>query len=238
VSKRAWIIFIVIIVGLLSALVIWSHNSSPSLNVGSVDVNTIQSASKTNGNIADHVFGKADSKVILTEYGDYQCPGCGSADPGVEKIINEYQDYIGFIFRNYPLTSIHQNALAAAGAAEATGLQGKYWEIHKLLYERQSDWEYTSDADRTAKFVSYATELGLDATKFKSDLSSDSVAQKIKFDQALGNKVGVKSTPTFYINSTIQPESTLQDLQQSKGDKLRDAIDAALVKAGVTPPKR
>ncbi len=237
-SKKAWIIFIVIIVGLLSALVVWSRNSTPSLNVSNIDVNAIQPASASNGNIADHVFDKPDSKVIFMEYGDYQCPGCGSANPGVEKVMTEYKNYISYVFRNYPLTSIHQNALAAAGAAEAAGLQGKYWEMHKLLYERQSDWEYTAGTDRTAKFVSYATELGLNGTKFESDLSSDSIAQKIKFDQALGNKAGVNATPTFYINGTILPETVLQDVQQGNGDKLRDAIDAALTKAGITPPKR
>jgi protein-disulfide isomerase len=88
VSKKAWIIFVVAILGLLVGLVIWSRSNSTKIDTSSIDANSIQAASKQNGNIAEHVFGKADSKVVLVEYGDFQCPGCGSAEPGVEKVIN------------------------------------------------------------------------------------------------------------------------------------------------------
>jgi len=238
VSKKAWIIFVVAILGLLVGLVIWSRSSSTKINTSSVDANSIQVASKQNGNIAEHVFGKADSKVVLVEYGDFQCPGCGSAEPGVEKVINEYESYSAFVFRNFPLTSSHQNALAAAGAVEAAGLQNKYWEMHNLIYTKQNDWNTLSVDVRTTTFVDYASQLGLDTTKFKTDMSSGAVSQKISFDQSIGYKVGVNSTPTFVLNGTVLPETILKDIQTGTGNQLRDALDAQLKQAGVTPPTR
>jgi len=238
VSKKAWIIFVVVILGLLVGLVIWSRSNSTKIDTSSVDANSIQVASKQNGNIAEHVFGKADSKVILVEYGDFQCPGCGSAEPGVEKVINEYKDYSAFVFRNFPLTSAHQNALAAAGAVEAAGLQNKYWEMHNLIYSKQNDWNTLSVDQRTSTFVDYASQLGLDTTKFKTDMSSDAISKKISFDQAIGYKVGVNSTPTFVLNGTVLPETILKDIQTGTGNQLRDALDAQLKQAGVTPPTR
>ncbi len=237
-SKKAWIIFVVAIFGLLAGLVIWSRSNSTTINISGINTNAIQAASKQNGNIADHVFGKADSKVVLIEYGDFQCPGCGSAEPGVEKIINEYKDYSAFVFRNFPLTSIHQNALASASAVEAAGLQNKYWEMHNLIYSKQNDWNTLSTDQRTTTFTSYATQLGLDATKFTADMASSSVSQKISFDQAIGYKVGVNSTPTFFLNGVKLPDSVIQDLQTGTGNQLRDALDAQLKQAGVTPPTR
>ncbi len=237
-SKKAWIIFIVAIFGLLTALVIWSRSNSTTINISGINTNTIQAASKQNGNIADHVYGKADSKVVLIEYGDFQCPGCGAAEPGVEKIMNEYKNYSAYIFRNFPLTSIHQNALAAASAVEAAGLQNKYWEMHSLVYKNQNDWNTLSTDARTTTFVNYASQLGLDTTKFKTDMSSSAVAQKISFDQAIGYKVGVDSTPSYFLDGVKLSNSIIEDLQTGTGNQLRDALDAQLKQAGITPPTR
>ena len=237
-SKKAWIIFVIAIFGLLAALVIWSRSSSTKIDTSSIDTNLIQPASKQSGNIADHVFGKADSKVVLIEYGDFQCPGCGSAEPGVEKVTNDYKDYVAFVFRNFPLTSVHQNALAAASAVEAAGLQGKYWEMHNLVYTNQNDWNTLSTDQRTAKFTDYASQLSLDTTKFKTDMASSAVSQKISFDQAIGYKVGVDSTPTFTLNGVKVSSAVIEDLQTGNGNQLRDALDAQLKQAGVTPPTR
>ncbi len=237
-SKKAWIIFVVAIFGLLAGLVIWSRSNSTKVDTSNIDANSIQAASKSNGNIADHVFGKADSKVVLIEYGDFQCPGCGSAEPGVEKVINDYKSYSAFVFRNFPLTSIHQNALSAASAVEAAGLQNKYWEMHNLVYSKQNDWNTLSVDQRTTTFTSYAAQLGLDTTKFKTDMASDAVAQKISFDQAIGYKVGVDSTPSFFLNGVKLSNSIIEDLQTANGNQLRDALDTQLKQAGVTPPTR
>lgn len=230
-SKKTWIIFVVVVIGLLTALVISSRNASPQIDVSSINENSIQPALKVNGNIADHVFGKADSKVLLVEYGDFQCPGCGSAYPRIKAITESYQDQLGFVFRNFPLTSIHPNAMAAAAAAEAAGLQGKYWEMHDSIYQNQSEWENLAGTDRTNMFVSYAKTLGLDEAKFKTDIASDSINQKISFDEAIAQKINVDATPTFYLNGVKLTSDVWGD-----DAKLKSAIDNELTKAGITPP--
>jgi len=228
VSRKSWIIFVVAVVGLLVSLVVWSKNNSTTIDVGGINLYEEQLASPENGNIADHVFGKADSKVVLIEYGDYQCPGCASINPAIEKMIEEYKDKIKFIFRNFPLTSSHPNAKAAAGVAEAAGLQGNFWEMHTKLYANQSAWSNASGQERTDVFSGYANSLNLELSKFLSDLSSSEVSQKISFDQTLGKESGVDATPTFFINGSVVDGSVLQDAQQAEGALFRKALDDAL----------
>jgi protein-disulfide isomerase len=198
VSKKAWIIFGVIVVAFLGGLIYFS--SKNKIDVSNVNTNAISTANPNNGNIADHVFGKADSKVILVEYGDYQCPGCGSAYPLVKKLTEKYKGQLAFVFRNFPIASKHPNARAAASAAEAAGLQGKFWEMHDLLYDNQASWENLNSTDRGPFFVDYAKQLGLDEAKFKKDMESANVSQKINYDQAVGKEAGADATPTFILN--------------------------------------
>lgn len=230
-SKRTWIIFTVIVVGLLTALVISSRNANPQVDVSKVDENAIQTASKTNGNIADHVFGVANSKVILIEYGDFQCPGCGGAYPRVKTLSEAYKGQISFVFRNFPLTTIHPNARAAAGAAEAAGLNEKYWEMHNILYENQAAWENLTGDNRTNAFTGYATTIGIDKNKFLSSLDDASINQKISYDQAIAKKINVDSTPTFYLDGVKLDSSIWSDEA-----KFAAAINAELTKAGIAPP--
>ena len=138
-DKFRWIIFAAIIVLVLGGLIVYSRMNSTSVDVSNVDATAIIGPSEQNGNIGDHVYNDTESSVILVEYGDFQCPGCGSAHPYVKTLLEEYGDRISFVFRNFPLTSIHPNARAAAAAAEAAGLQGKYWEMHDVIFENQSE---------------------------------------------------------------------------------------------------
>jgi protein-disulfide isomerase len=216
VSKKAWIIFASACVLLLVGLVYIS--SKDKVNVDGIDANKIQSASVQSGNIADQVFGKKDSKVVFVEYGDFQCPGCGKAHPTIQAVTEKYKDQVAFVFRNFPLTGIHPNAKAAAAAAEAAGLQGKYWDMHNKLYENQSAWESLDSSERTDFFAGYAKELGLDVTTFKSDMASQKVNQKINFDLAVGKKIGVSSTPTLYLNGKAVDQDTWS--VQAKLDQL------------------
>jgi len=197
-SKRAWIIFVVIVIILLGGLVVLSNQNK--IDVSKIDPLTIQPARPASGNIADHVFGKADSKVVLIEYGDYQCPGCGSVYPTLKTLSEKYQQQIAFVFRNFPLTTLHPNALAAAATAEAAGLQGKFWQMHNQLYETQSSWEGASIDERTATFKDYASQLGLNLDTYNKDLAGNAINQKISFDQALGKKVGITGTPSIYLD--------------------------------------
>ena len=235
-SKKAWIIFAVVVIGLLTALVISSRNAKPSTDVSNVNQDQILAASPASGNIADQVFGNKESKVILVEYGDFQCPACESAHPNIKAITEQYSNEIAFVFRNFPLSTIHPNARASAGVAEAAGLQGKYWEMHNYLYENQDAWSSLTGAERTDAFVGYATLLELDIAQFKTDLASEAVGQKISFDQAIGKKLNVDSTPTFYLNGVKIEGEVVSDVQNGTGDKLRTLINDALKKAGVTLP--
>lgn len=226
-NKKTWIIFAVICVAVLGGLVIFSRKDS--VNVSDVDQAKQQTASVANGNIADHVFGKSDSKVTLIEYGDFQCPFCGDAHPQVKSVTEAYKDKIAFIFRNYPLPSMHPNAKAAAAAVEAAGLQGKYWEMNNKIYETQNDWNNLSTDKRTDIFVSFAKAVGVkDGEKFKTDMSGQDVNKKINFDLALGNKAKVTGTPSFYLNGTKVTDEVSSSIINGDGSKLREALDNLL----------
>lgn len=229
-SRLAWIIFIAVIVVIFGGLVIYSHNSNPSIDVSKIDTNNIIAASKQNGNIADHVYGNASSKVIFIEYGDFQCPSCGAAYPQIKTATEAYKDKVAFIFRNFPLTTIHPNARAAAGVAEAAGLQGKYWEMHNMLYQTQSDWERLTGDQRTNVYVGYASQLGLDTAKFKTDLGSNAVNDKISFDQAIGKKLNVDATPTFYLDGQKLSDTDSGQIVQGSTTVLTGLFDKALTK--------
>lgn len=229
-NKTAWIIFTVFTVGVLGLLIIFSKNSQ--LDVSAVDVSAIQVANSQDGNIADHVLGKSDGKVTLIEYGDFQCPPCGSAAPRIKIITEQYKNQLRFVFRNFPITTAHANAKAAAGTAEAAGLQGKYWEMHDKIYAAQVDWSNLTGTDRTNFFENYAKDLNLDITKFNLDIASTSVGDKINYDSALGKKAEVNATPTFFLNGVRLDPSVWGD-----NTKLKDAINAELTKAGIALPK-
>jgi protein-disulfide isomerase len=222
VSKKAWIIFVVICVVVLGGLIFLSRKDQ--VNVSSVDQSKIATPSSANGKIADHTFGNQTGKTILIEYGDFQCPACGSAYPIIKNITEQFKDKLTFIFRNNPLTSIHPNARAGAAAAEAAGLQDKYWEMHDLLYEKQNEWSSSTTDQRTSLFVSYAKLVGVkDVDKFKSDMDSKKVNDKINFDLALGKKIPVEGTPTIMLNG----QKIESDVWGDK-DKFRTAVEDAL----------
>lgn len=214
-NKRTWIIFIVICLAVVGTLIAISRGQTAK--VDNVDTKKVLSASTESGNIGDQVFGKKDSKVILVEYGDFQCPGCGKAFPILKELSHEYEDKIAFVFRNFPLTNIHPNAKAAAAAAEAAGLQGKYWEMHDKLYEAQNSWSNLGISERTETFINYAKVVGVkDTEKFKKDMSAEGVTKKISFDMALGKKDGAEATPTILLNDKKIDGDTWGDKEKFK----------------------
>lgn len=228
-SKKTWIIFAAVCVALLAGLVYLS--SKDKVDLSNVDTNAVQPASVQSGNIGDHVFGKADSKVLLVAYEDFQCPGCASTHPDVKRITEKYKDQIGFVFRNFPLASIHPNARAAAAAAEAAGLQGKYWEMHNVIFENQTSWKDLGVSERTDFFAGLARELKLNEDQFKTDMASTGINQKITYDQAIGKKIGINSTPSFFINGKAVEQDTWGD-----GTKFEEALVAAMNENGITVP--
>lgn len=228
-SKKAWIIFAAVCLLLLGSVIAVSN--SKKADVGNIDTNKIQTASEQSGNIGDHVFGTRDSKVIFTEYGDFQCPGCGGMHPTVKALTEKYEGQVTFVFRNFPLTQIHPNALVAAAAAESAGLQGKYWEMHNKLFESQDAWKNVSVKDRVTTFTNYAKDLGLDVEKFKADIVSENVSKKVSYDLALGKKIKVNSTPTFVLNG-----KTLTNDVWGDPKKLEAAITDELKKNNIPLP--
>lgn len=227
-SKLSWIIFSAIVVLVLGGLIVYSQANRQSIDVADVDANSILVASEASGNIGDRVLGNAESDVVLYEYGDFQCPGCAAAAPNVKALMEEYGDRIALVYRNFPLTSIHPNARAAAAAAEAAGQQGKFWEMHDLLYENQTVWQAQDTNQRTSTFRSYADQLELDGEQFDTDFASTAINSKISFDQALGTKVGADSTPSFYFNGEPLSQEAASGLLQGNLDPMRALIDAEL----------
>lgn len=144
-----------------------------------------------------HRRGSSSASVVLVEFGDYQCPACAAAHPVTKKLLEEYDDKVQLVFRHFPLQQ-HANAQIAAEAAEASGAQGKYWEMHDLLYEHQNDWAETEDPVPT--FVGYAEQLAIDSKRFEAELKDGKYTAIVKKDEAAGDGLGVNSTPTFYVN--------------------------------------
>jgi protein-disulfide isomerase len=169
-----------------------------------------------------HAAGSETAPVVLEEFGDFQCPPCGQIFPEVEKIRQDYGERLRFIFRENPLTRFHPHALLAAHAAEAAGLQGKFWEMQRALYENQRTWSTAQDP--TATFESYAQQAGLDVDRYRRDVGSNETDARVVADRERGESLGVESTPTFFVNGRkIPPDETTP-----KG--LREEIDRVLNK--------
>jgi protein-disulfide isomerase len=160
----------------------------------------------------DHVFGNPAAKVTLVEFGDFQCPACGAYEPIVEQVLKDNQNDVKFVFRHFPLMQIHQNALLAAKATEAAGLQGKFWEMHHMLYAKQKEWSEGLNA--RDYILQYARSLKLDIPRFTNDLSSKAVEEKILAEYKEGARLDVQGTPTFFLNGKkLENPRSLEEFQ-------------------------
>ena len=146
----------------------------------------------------DHVRGAKDGKVTLVEFGDFQCPACGAFEPVVRQVLADNKDTLKIVYKHFPLTQIHRNALPAAKATEAASLQGKFWEMHDILYDKQEEW--SGALNSRDYFLTYATTIGLDTKKFLADYDNPSVEEKILAEFREGVKLGIQGTPTFFVN--------------------------------------
>ena len=143
--------------------------------------------------VGDHIQGNKNAIIELVEYGDYQCPHCGRAFPIVKRLQEKLGSKIKFAFRNFPLAKIHPDATMAAVATEAAALQGKYWEMHDMIFENQSQ------LDRAA-LLQYALTLELNGGQFKADIERPELTERVEADFESGMRSGVNATPTFFIN--------------------------------------
>lgn len=146
----------------------------------------------------DNVKGPENAQITLLEYGDFQCPACASYSTLIAQITEEFSEDLKLVFRHYPLRSIHRHAQIASQAAEAAARQGKFWEYHDVLFEKQSEWVNTRDP--RSLFREYAEGLGLNTSEFENYMNSAEAQAKVDADYDSGTKAGVTQTPTFYIN--------------------------------------
>jgi protein-disulfide isomerase len=153
-----------------------------------------------------HMAGNKNAKVTIVEFGDYQCPACFYAHSIVKEVLNAYKDNnnVNFVFRNFPLSQ-HQNAMIAAEAAESAAAQGKFWEMHNMLYDNQNEWAESSKPIEF--FVRYAQSLGLDIAAFKIALEKHTYLSQVQSDESDGVSLGINSTPTFFVNSEALPST-------------------------------
>ncbi len=137
-------------------------------------------------------------QVSLIEFSDFQCPACKAYHPLVKQLLDKFPTQLELVYRQYPLTQNHANALVAGMAAEAAGVQNKFFDMHDLLFEHQDDWAPLPNP--SAKFEEYATQLGLNLDQFKKDSRSSALKSKIKTQRAMGDALHIRGTPTFFIN--------------------------------------
>jgi protein-disulfide isomerase len=210
-----------IIVGLVALLTVGSAAMLYRQKaIDSAAASKLHSASPVgSSNKAVHIRGERDAPITLEEFGDFQCPPCATISPHLDDTERDYRPRLRLVFRNFPL-AIHAHSTEAAYAAEAAGLQGRFWEMHDLLYKEQTNW--STAANVPTLFNSYAQMLGLDVDRFKTDMQSPAVKKAVEADQRDGTARGVTSTPTVFLNGVLIPPSSLNKLG------VRAAIDAAI----------
>lgn len=175
-----------------------NDNSSAPAKQFSSEVLAPSDSQKTSG-IVNTIYqpATASATITLVEFGDYECPACGSYHPFVKQLLTELAGKVTFVFRDFPLSQ-HANANISAYAAEAAGIQGKFWQMHDKLYENQNQWSTVSDPKSI--FIGYANSIGIDVDKFEKDMASDAVKKVVEKGTNDGNLVGLSATPTFYVN--------------------------------------
>lgn len=208
------IVIAILLIGGFIVKALISPDSSQTTTTNKELTQADKDALKTGGST-----GNPNSKVVVTEFGDYQCPACAQWHTFVKTdIITKYQDKILFVFKNFPLTQPHPNAQSAAQAVEAAGLQGKFWEMHNLMYENQDQW--STQKDPSSKYEEYARQIGLNIDQWKKDRDSAKIKDLIAADVALGEKLNLPGTPSFLVNGVV--------IQTNSEADLTKAIDQAL----------
>jgi protein-disulfide isomerase len=232
--KRAlpFIIIGIVLIAGITAIVIFSRQRGSRDTAGAFATNNQQTqttagtSSATPQSSPNAAAGfarpnvKVKSPVVLEEYGDYQCPPCGILFPVLKQIEHEYGDQLRVVFRHYPLTKIHKNAMMAAQAAEAARNQGKFSQMHDRLYGTQNGWKDLAEPRPT--FIGYAQELGLNVERFSREMDSPEVQQRIASDMQRGSGVGVTGTPTVFI------EGQMLRFEATTPDGLRQGINFML----------
>lgn len=178
-----------------------------------------QLATAKAGDDGPRTRGQSDAPVTLEEFADLQCPPCAALSEPIAQLEKTYRGRLRVIFRHFPLAT-HPHAQEAAQAAEAAGMQGRFWEMHDLLYREQAAWSQAADA--RLMFEAYAGTLGLDLVRFRKDFEGEPAKARIAADAKRGEVLGVAITPTVFLNGNPVPPAALRP------DRLRGTIEAAL----------
>jgi protein-disulfide isomerase len=201
------IIAVLVVVGIIAGAVMLGGNDE----------------STTAGAVSNNWYGQENGAVTVTEYADFQCPACAQFYPIVSQVKEDFKDQVRFEFKHFPLVQIHPNATTAHRAAQAAAIQGKFWEMHDLLYEQQQAWSESTSASTI--FEGYAGQIGLDVEKYKLDAASSEVLTVINADIESGKNLDVSATPTFFIDGKKIETSDISTVE-SFTKLIQDAIDA------------
>lgn len=167
----------------------------------------------------DNVKGNADAKITLIEYSDFQCPACANYYPLIKQLTTDFPNDVRIVYRHFPLTSIHPLAIPSAQVSEAAARQNRFWEMHDLLFQNQTNW--VNDPKPMEKFKEYARILNLDMNQFEKDFNSKQTKRKISTDRLLANRLELRGTPTFFLNGEkIQNLNAYEDLKKLIEEKL------------------
>jgi protein-disulfide isomerase len=219
---RRYLPFIIVIavalVTIAGGVMLYRAKQPPALTISKG-----HSSSGTGGADSAHMLGPKNAPVTLEEFGDYQCPPCGKLAEPISRLQREFSPNLRVVFRNFPL-AVHSHAREAALAAEAAGLQGKFWEMHDLLYRQQSTWSQASDVQ--GLFAAYAGLLGLNVARFKKDMNGQDAQTRVAMDEAEGASLGVRNTPTIFLDNRAVNSKSLNPAA------LRAEVESALKTKG------
>jgi protein-disulfide isomerase len=201
-----------VLIGLgVVVFVVVQFASSPSVEVaGQSDARLTEISEE------EWIKGNPKATVTLVEYSDFQCPSCAMFYPILRKLDADFGDKVRIVYRHFPLNN-HLHAKMAAQAAEAAGKQGKFWKMHDLIFDQQQEWSATVGSAR-GRFIGYAKELALDMERFEADLDAKPTREAVDTDHRSGERLGVNSTPTFFLNGVmiknLRNENELRNLIQ------------------------
>ncbi|MFB6226097.1 MAG: DsbA family protein [Candidatus Paceibacteria bacterium] len=193
-NQTIWLIIggILILTVIFGVYMVQKTNQSDQVSGGeTVDINIGED---------EWTKGAENPQVTLVEYGDFQCPACKSYQPVLSQLVKNI-DGLRLVFRHFPLVQVHKNALKAARAAEAAGLQGEFWAMHDKLFENQKEWGQVGSPQ--SLFVSYAEEIGLDTEQFKQDYNSDKVEENVRSDMRSASEFNLQGTPSFIVGNKV-----------------------------------
>lgn len=224
-EKKAFIgIGLVTLLILIGGVFFISKSDTNNSNNPSNNTTTLSSEQKKLLDVVpdDYFKGNKNANVTIVEYLDFECEACGAYYPLVKQMADEYKNDIRIVNRYYPLMG-HKNGLPSAWAVEAAAKQGKYWEMHDVLFENQKSWGERPTADPKI-FEEYATQIGLNLEQFKNDVASKEVKERVQRDMSSGQQLGVNGTPTFFLNGEKIPNP-------KSAEDFRSFIQAAILKS-------